>query len=472
MGARVRRTHIKLAALGVVALASVLLLRLTGGAGALVVAVLVTGALVALRRVRVEPERRIEWPGVLATIGVALAGTLVVWNTVSFARYVIPDNGEGLSTRAATWARNHGFNPVIDYLETKWYSDPPSVAPAISLALNNDLGLDGRPSATSTTPTATTAPATTEPATTAPATTAATTTTTTTTVPVSIPPAPPAPLTPQISPALAGEGEWVPIATAGGDDAIWATSIRPLASVGGVVASMALIDQTHLRVGMFNGSEEPGGSWQRSNRVPKDLQPALVAAMNGGFRMEHIKGGYVTEGRVVRALRDGDATLAVGRDGRLVIGRYGRDLVDDGTWVSLRQNLILIVDEGTSQVDEGIRQGVWWGADFGREVYVPRSAVCEMPDGRLGYALVSKANAYQLADSLVAMGCRRAIQLDINGTWPVFFTFAHGDDGSISARYLDQRMGGNPGRYLNGSTKEFFAFFDPALVPEGSVLDA
>ena len=46
----------------------------------------------------------------------------------------------------------------------------------------------------------------------------------------------------------------------------------------------------------------------------------------------------------------------------------GRDIVDDGSWVSLRQNLELIVDGGESRVDAAIANGVWWGADHGNEI--------------------------------------------------------------------------------------------------------
>jgi hypothetical protein len=194
--------------------------------------------------------------------------------------------------------------------------------------------------------------------------------------------------------------------------------------------------------------------------------------MNGGFRFEHIMGGYITEGRVVKPLREGDATLAVGLDGKIVLGELGRDLFDDGSWVSMRQNLILIVDGGQSQVQRGIQQGVWWGADYGEEVYVPRSAVCELADGRLAYALVGRVNADQLARSLINLGCVKAMQLDINGSWPAFTTYPHNLDGSLQPQLIDRRMGTNVGRYLNGSAKEFVAFFDVGLLPPFSVLDS
>ncbi|MEI7547992.1 MAG: phosphodiester glycosidase family protein, partial [Actinomycetota bacterium] len=286
-------------------------------------------------------------------------------------------------------------------------------------------------------------------------------------------PVAPAAIKPFVNPALAGEGQWNVIASAGGHPALWATAIRPYPAAGGVVGSVVVIDQTYLRAGMFNGSEEPGGDWVRDDRVPPELYPSLVAAMNGGFRFEHLKGGYVTEGKVVKPLNEGDATLAVRKsDGKLVLGALGREIKDDGSWLSIRQNLVLMVDDGKSQVQAGVDQAVFWGANYGKDVYVNRSAVCELKDGRLAYMIIGKVSADQMADSMINLGCMKAIQLDINGTWPNFFTFEKRADGSVKPIFLDKRMGTNTYRYIRGSTKEFFAFFDATMVPAKSVLDA
>ena len=461
------RTLAGLALAALVLLATVALIALTGGLGGLATCVLAAAALTwwALRRhhdadATLRPWQRRHRRAWRAARWLVVTGAL--WNAVSFASYVVPDNGDTSSQRMATWARDHGLGPVIDRLETWVYSDPPSKEPADDLSLAPIVTLA----------TTTTAPSTTVPA-------AATTLPTSETVPPTEPPTtlpptpqPPAALMPPINPALPGEGQWVPVAQAAGHDTMWATSIRPLGDVGGVVASMVVIDQTDLRSGLFNGSEEPGGSWVRGNRVPGELQPALIAAINGGFRLEHIKGGYMTEGKVVKPLRNGDATVAIARDGTLFIGALGTDIVDDGSWASLRQNLILIVDGGVSQVQRGIAEGVWWGADFGREVYVARSAICELADGRVAYLMVDDVNAEQLAQTLVNVGCVQAIQMDINGGWPQFNVYVHNLDGTLDPHFVDQRMSGNRYRYLTGSTKEFFAFFDATLVPSPSALDA
>ncbi len=460
------RSLIGLALAALVLLAAAAMIMLTGGLGALATSLLIAAALTwwAMRRHRAgdgaldtwQRRHRQVWR---ATRWFVVAGAL--WNAASFASYVIPDNGDTSSQRMATWGRNHGLGPVIDRLETWVYATPPSKEPAQDLSLAPVVTMAPTTTTTTTTQSSTLPSSTLPTAETLPP----------TTVPPDPTPQPPVALTPPISPALMGEGVWVPIAQAAGHDTMWATSIRPLGDVGGVVASMVVIDQTDLRSGMFNGSEEPGGSWVRGNRVPGELQPALLATMNGGFRLEHIKGGYMTEGRVVKPLRNGDATVAIARDGTLSIGALGADIVDDGTWASLRQNLILIVDGGVSQVQRGLAEGVWWGADFGREVYVARSAICELPDGRIAYLMVAKVNADQLAQALINVGCMQAIQMDINGGWPQFDIYPHNLDGSLDPHFVDQRMSGNVRRYLTGSTKEFFAFFDKSLVASPSVLD-
>ena len=424
---------------------------ITGGWGLVMVAALATAGALLLS------SRRHWRRGTLSSAMLAVVATVAVWNLTSLAVYALPDNGDTFSSRVATWGRDHGFSPLIDKIEAMAYRTPPSKTPA------NDLSL------AITAPSTTVPPSTTS---TVPGTgntvTGGTGTGTDTTVPATA--QPPAPLTPIFSPALAGEGQWTPIAQAQGHDTLWATSLRPLKSAGGAVATMVLIDQTNLRASMFNGSEEPGGKWTKGNHVPIALQPALIATMNGGFRFEHIHGGYMNEGKVVKPLKQGDATIAIDKTGKMSMGRLGRDVQDDGSWASMRQNLELIVDDGKSNVQQGIADGVWWGADNGNAVYVKRSGVCATGDGRLAYVLVDQVDAEQFAQSMITLGCTRGMQLDINVDWPSFSTYTFSGAKS-HPHFVDRRMSGNPRRYVDGSTKEFFAFFNPQQVPPGSVLD-
>lgn len=302
-------------------------------------------------------------------------------------------------------------------------------------------------------------------------TTSSTTTTMATTTTVYVPAAPLPLVVPREVPRP-GEGQWIPLVQAGGMDAMWITQIRPLPSTSRISATVVVIDQTHLRVAMFNGYTIKG-NWARGATVPPDLWPSLLVAMNGGFKLEHSNGGYVTEGQVVQPLINGRATLAIDREGVLHIGELGRDLFDDGTWVTLRQNLILLVDGGQPQLQRARQERVYWGSELGGNDFVPRTALCELRDGRLAYMVASPVDAGQLAEALIHVGCEKAIQLDINNGWPSFNVMQHLPDGTLAQHPVDPHMSNHPTRFLTErAAKDFFGFFDSSLLPSDSALEA
>lgn len=301
-------------------------------------------------------------------------------------------------------------------------------------------------------------------------TTSSTTTTMAPTTTVYVPPAPAALVAPYESPR-AGEGQWTPLVRAGGMDAMWVTQLRPLPNASKITATVVVIDQTYLRVAMFNGYTV-AGDWARDSTVPTDLWPSMLVAMNGGFKLEQSNGGYVTEGTVVQPLINGRATMAIDRDGMLHIGELGRDIFDDGTWASLRQNLNLLVDAAQPQLQRARRERVYWGSELGGNDFVPRTALCELADGRLAYMMASPVDAGQLADALIRIGCVTAIQLDINTAWPSFNVMQHMPDGTLVQQPVDSRMSRHQTRYLtDGAAKDFFAFFDASSLPATSALD-
>jgi len=256
-------------------------------------------------------------------------------------------------------------------------------------------------------------------------------------------------------------------ASVGGVPVVWTTKVHPLAKKPSVVATAAVIDQERLRAVLFNGPVIPGGrGWARGNHVPASMVPVLVATFNGGFELKHMKGGYFTEGRTVKRLRNGDATLAIDRGGRIVIGVYGKDLTNDGTWVSLRQNLPPVVLNGESAIDQA--PGTYWGDDFGNVSDNFRSALCVLGDGRLMYVAMGLVDIRPLANGLVAMGCRTAMALDQNGTWPHFATYSDPGAAKRSGLLLDRRMS-QPNRAITRSKKDFIALFDPANLPDTAI---
>jgi hypothetical protein len=430
-----------------------------------------------------------------------LATVFLLAVAISITQYVRAHPRDPLQQNIASWARENKLGPVVDQLEAWLHNDPPAVAPADSLALaitpvtdastQTSTTLTGESSTTTTVPdiitplqirptvatsscpidntvatvvtstTTSTTSTTTSTTTTVPG-AIVTTTTTTTTIP-----AKPEDLSSQLLPALPGEGEWQAIMRVRTKPIVYATSIRPLWCFGSVVATMATFDPTRVRTAMFNGTEMPGGKgWKNGSKIRGTALRPLIASFNGGFRFEHQPGGYVTEGKSVRKMRKGYATLAISQDGISTIGVWGDTITDDGSWASLRQNLPPLVHNGKSVYANYPK--VDWGNDFGNKVYNFRSAVCLRTDGLMMFVAVGKVNIGMLADTLVVLGCKTGMELDINGQWPYFAVYSDFGKATRWGKIIDNRMG-DPNRHLNGSTKDFFALFDPETLPAGAV---
>ncbi|MEY3806671.1 MAG: hypothetical protein RIR69_1483 [Actinomycetota bacterium] len=363
---------------------------------------------------------------------------------VSLVTYIFDHPGDSVQQNVAAWARNNHMGAVVDKLEEWLKADPPSTEAATELGLeiNNGAGE----------------------------------TVTSTTIATPTVPNPqnklinnrskPTAVTPVVAPALAGEGEWVSFAELRGEPIAYATSFRPFADFASVVASAVVIDQSKVTAGLFNGNELPGGTWNNGSRIMKAAVPSLLLAFNGGFRFEHHQGGYFTEGKMLKPLREDQATFAIDHAGFATVGVLGRDLFDDGSWKTLRQNLPPMLMNGEISLEEF--RDTHWGNDYGKVIYTFRSATCLRNDGRLLFAVAGDVDIDMFADILKTLDCLTAMQLDINGTWPQATTYSGFGTTDRQGTVLDRRMK-NVNRYLNKSAKDFFAFFDTATLPPGLV---
>ena len=190
-----------------------------------------------------------------------------------------------------------------------------------------------------------------------------------------------------VVPGLPGEGTWRPTGPlVGGRPVMYVAEVRPDVTHTSVFTTLVWMDPTALRLTLVPGAREPGGTW----REPPDIQgPALrsiVAAFNGGFRKKDAHGGFYAENHAATPLRDGAASLVIGRSGTVQIGQWGRDVHMTPDTESVLQNLVLLVDHRrpVAGIDAG-RSSVW-GATLGNKVYVWRSAVGVDVSGGIIYA--------------------------------------------------------------------------------------
>jgi hypothetical protein len=125
--------------------------------------------------------------------------------------------------------------------------------------------------------------------------------------------------------------------------------------------------------------------------------------------------------------------------------------------VSVRQNLHLLVDGGAPA-----NLGSSWGATLGGGSNVWRSAVGVDADGNLIYAAGPALDPAGLAQVLVAAGCVRAMELDINPQWVSLSTYVpvpFAPPDQVQGTPLLAGMNYGPTHWLEPSSRDFLAVF-------------
>ena len=189
-------------------------------------------------------------------VGVAIVLTaLLLWLAVSLGGALSdPAMGTSVSSRFAEWARQHGGNSVVNWVENEWYSHhPPKVGGTPPRARSGA----GRAAPDHV------AGASTEPA---------------------ISQFPP-PSLPFASPAIPGEGQWSPAGRlVDGIPAVYETTLRPDAIHTSYVVGVAWMDTKLLEGHLVLGKPD---SWRRTLHPhcpdPPSAATSLVAAFNAGL---------------------------------------------------------------------------------------------------------------------------------------------------------------------------------------------
>ena len=262
-------------------------------------------------------------------------------------------------------------------------------------------------------------------------------------------------------PAVTREGAWSPAGRpVGGVRAVYETTLVPPG--GTQPAGIAWMDTGLLSARLYSGSESPGGGpYRYTAPVTATQAETLVAAFNGGFKMNAARGGYYTEGRVIDPLRAGAASLVIYADGSVDIGAWGGNVRMTPQVVSVRQNLLPLVAGGRPTPRAASANWRAWGSTCAATSCghgVPgvehqwRSGLGITADGALVYAAGPALDPLQLAQLLVRAGVVRGMQLDINPFWPVFATY----DPPVGAPAAP----GNGSRLLPSTVQGPWTFFE------------
>lgn len=355
----------------------------------------------------------------------ALAVFLVVTASSIIGALRAPGN-DGTAVKLAEWARDHGLGPVVTLLETIQYNlNPPKTggAPNASVLQAGVTESHRKP------------------------------TPGTTVTPIQ------AAMIPPVSPALPGEGVFVPV-NPNADPLIQVTYVRPDSVHTSYLTGVAWMSH-RVRFVLHPGFEDPGlaPGWTQPDKVAPSQYPGLLATFNAGFKLKDAGGGYYDHGVTAGTLTTGAASFVIYRDGHATVGTWGSDVQMTPQVAFVRQNLQLLITNGTvaPNLDSNVQST--WGATIGGAFSVWRSGIGVTKQGDLVYAMGDAMSVADLANVLHQAGAVNAMQLDINTAWVSYMWYSQ-NGSSVTPHKLGQFQ--RPAdRYLNDTSRDFFAVYNP-----------
>ncbi len=354
----------------------------------------------------------------------ALAACLVI-ACVSVVRSLTAPSADPTAARIAEWARDHGMGDLVTYLEKQQYEqNQPKVGGAPVGGIPHPAGA---------------VPTVTKPVGGLPA-------------PAALPPLAGAK-------ALPGEGQWqTVVTTAQGQPAVRVTSVRPDATHTSYLAGVLWIDPTFVRGQLRPGTNDPGGTWQAATSLSTLEQKTVAAAFNAGFRLprDASHGGYYSEGRTAVPLQNGAASLVLNTNGTATVGSWNSEVSLTPDVASVRQNLVMLVDNGKVNPTCANGNQAQWGFTIGAAAYIDRSAFGVTATGAEVYVGGSALSVCTLGRILQDAGVVRGMELDINPDW---ITGVYFHTKPIAGFHLYPTQHPSTTHYLSPSSRDWYAWF-------------
>ncbi len=270
---------------------------------------------------------------------------------------------------------------------------------------------------------------------------------------------------PIVSPALDGEGTWNVLEQAPGSYNYLPLSarafIRPDPAYPYAIVTLLQFDTRFSHLHIVSGTQEPGGPLGKHGAgiIPQeDLKDnTLLAALNGGFKYADGAYGLMTNGVVYVPPQPKAATIAVTREGKLLLGSWGIDpqlTSDNKDLIAWRQNASLLIDKGV--INPLTKDGAAWGGTILNSEYTWRSGLGVTAEGNLVYAAGNALVPETLGKALLAAGAITAMETDINPFWVRAFLYQRDAKGTLTITKLNPQMQGTGYEYLNVDQRDFF----------------
>lgn len=267
---------------------------------------------------------------------------------------------------------------------------------------------------------------------------------------------------------LPGEGQWHTVVVSGGRPAVAVASVRPDGQHTSFVAGVMRIDPALVRGVLHPGTRDPGGAWREPTHLSGADLNDVAAAFNGGFRLnDPSHNGYYSEGRTVRPLIGGKASLVLFRDGHADVGAWGREVQLSPDVASVRQNLLPLVDDGRLNPTCATGGPREWGSTVGQAAFIHRSGFGVTAGGMEIYVGGPSLSVCTLGRILLAAGVVRGMELDINPGW-VSGAYFHDNPGRAPSGFrLFPAEQVPPQHYLLSSSRDWYAWSLRSVISRG-----
>jgi hypothetical protein len=259
-----------------------------------------------------------------------------------------------------------------------------------------------------------------------------------------------------------GEGIWSPyIDDASGTTVAYRTFVQPDPERPYTYVAIVAIDLERTRLHFVLGTIEPVSSEGpvRSGEIPtSDRTPGnLLAAFNGGFKARHGEFGAMSNGITALAPRYDMGTLAIYKNGQVLLGAWGDEINISPELVAFRQNGPLVIDHGRINSRIYNNSPLDWGYTVNDVSPTIRSGIGLSADSKtLYYFCGPSLSMYTLARSMQAADANFAIQLDINNYWVLFVKIRADKSRLVAEPLLSRLMVANIDRYLWDYSRDYF----------------
>jgi hypothetical protein len=366
----------------------------------------------------IPPRRSYVWRRVrrISLVLVLVFLIVVGW---SIGSALTAPGTDSAAARLAEWGRDHGLGGIVTWLEAQQYQhNQPPIGGAPTGGIPQAAGAVGngnRPG--------------------------------------------PAPIHPVADGApLPNEGQWQTVVTVKGAPAVRVAELRPDTQHTSFVAGVMWIDPSLVRGQLQPGFTDPGGTWQASTEIAPADRASVVAVFNAGFRLNASEGGYFSEGRSVIPLQDNAASLVLDKNGVASVGSWNNEVRMSPDVASVRQNLVMLVDNGVLNPSCSSGSAVW-GKTVGNAAYIDRSAFGVTADGAEIYVGGPALSVCSLGTIMRAAGVVRGMELDINPDWISGAYFHDQPTGNPQGFRLYPAQKLPPTKYFQPSSRDWFGWY-------------